>query len=232
MSEKYTVEEYTFQLPSGTTFTSRLEANNSTTLELTFSNGMKETFNSGTFLTCSFVSAAAYLKVNFVMKGKFPDFVKFEVAKWVAGVVGAGCTFAVSTWETYQNDGPSGGNEETGGGRGPNDTGGSNPMPPGYNYTPGEDPKKGYLEIKPASVDPGLNSLSVLNALDESSPTSALTVPDNVGSDAAFVAMMNAVQNVAPNAAKPAEPEAEHTAENILGQDEFIEIIGVAEPAL
>jgi hypothetical protein len=68
------------------------------------------------------------------MKGKFPDAIKFDIAKWVSGVVASGCTFAVNTYETYQNEETGGGGDDSGGGRGPNDTGGSNPMAPGYNY--------------------------------------------------------------------------------------------------
>lgn len=40
-------------LPFGTTFTTRQEANQSTTLELNFGGGVKETWNSGMFISCA-----------------------------------------------------------------------------------------------------------------------------------------------------------------------------------
>lgn len=228
MATKYTVEEYTFQLPGGTTFSSRLESNNSTTLVLEFPNGIQETFNSGTFLTCTLVSAAAYLKVNFVMKGKFPDAIKFDIAKWVSGVVASGCTFAVNTYETYQNEdtGGGGGGDDSGGGRSPNDTGGSNPMAPGY----GENPKKGYLEIKPASMDPGMGMLSPQYVVEETKSAPTVNTQESAG-DAEFISMMMAAHNAAgTDSAEIPGREVLQVLESILALPETLEIIGTPAP--
>ena len=148
------IEEHTFTLPGGASFTNTLNANHTSTFRIDFGNGMVETFNSGMFLTCNIFGAAAYLQVSFFTKGKTP-----EIAKFLAGMVSSGCTFAISTWESYQDDGSGGGSggggDDGGGGRSPNDTGGSNPISSNPPKTPG-------LIIKPAAVSPTLDETAKL----------------------------------------------------------------------
>jgi len=167
------------------------------------------------------------------MKGKFPDAAKYEIAKWVSGLVGGGCTVALNAWEEYRNEGPSGGNEESGGGRGPNDTGGSNPMAPGYNYGPSDDPKKGHVEVKPASVDLGLSSLLSLNSAAELLQTSGLDTQESMrNSDTDDATLSASLNTLVEDAAEVNTGKADGAVENRPDNFDAIVIIGAPDVAL
>ena len=82
-------DTYTFSLPAGMTFTSKLEDNKSTTITLR-SEGFEFNWNSGQFIACSILSGGTAIMVSAFSGGSVP------IGVLVDGAVKAGCTYAFS----------------------------------------------------------------------------------------------------------------------------------------